>query len=363
MAAGARKGSPAASSIAVHTWLRLLRHAPTARVQAHAKINLILEVLGRRPDGFHEIRSVLVPIGLSDIVEVQLARQGLSLEVHGAPELAGPANLMVRAVLAFKDAFGVPGGIRLRLQKRIPIGAGLGGGSSDAAAVLRGLARLCRVTDRKRLGQLAANLGSDVPYFLGPGPAIITGRGENVSPVSALPRLWLVLHKPAFQISAAEAYRAWSSPGGPGRRSPRLPAPLTALGSAVKWPNPLGTRLRKCRSVTGVGRLLVNDLQPGCLWSHPELGSVLGQLQEAAPLGAQMSGSGPTCFGLFATRVHAEREAARLAAGSHERWILTRSLNSFSPVHLIDAPVAKLRPGVASWRSPTSRSFPSRKRS
>jgi 4-diphosphocytidyl-2-C-methyl-D-erythritol kinase len=337
----------------------LPQNVPTARVRAHAKINLILEVLGRRSDGFHEIRSLLVPIGLSDRVEIQLAGRGLSLEVAGAADLAGPSNLMVRAARAFQKAFGAPDGIRLRLEKRIPIGAGLGGGSSDAAAVLRGLARLCRVADRPRLAQLAGGLGSDVPYFLGPGAAVITGRGENVAPAPPLPTLWLLLLSPAFQISAAEAYRNWSSRGGPGYDSP----PLTALGSAVEWPDPLGKRLRKCRSVAGVGRLLVNDLQPGCLWSHPELGLPLGQLIEAAPLGAQMTGSGPTCFGIFPTRSLARAEVARLVAGFHPRWMITRSLRTFSPVHLAEAPVAKLRPGVASWRSPTSRSFRSKKRS
>ncbi|HUK67050.1 MAG TPA: hypothetical protein VLV17_09505, partial [Anaeromyxobacteraceae bacterium] len=155
------------------------------RARAPAKVNLLLRVGPRRADGYHEIVSLMVPLDLSDEVKlrVELGRRGgVHCRVPGRPELGGAENLAVRAALAFRRLFRVEDRIDILLDKRIPVTAGLGGGSSDAAAVLRMLARAYRVTDRSGLARAALEVGSDVPFFLGSGPAWARGRGEQLTP-------------------------------------------------------------------------------------------------------------------------------------------------------------------------------------
>ncbi|MBI3080319.1 MAG: 4-(cytidine 5'-diphospho)-2-C-methyl-D-erythritol kinase [candidate division NC10 bacterium] len=176
-------------------------------VSAPAKINVILEVLGRRADGYHDLWSVLVLVDLCDTVTVAPRKRGILLTVRPAPRKrgilltvhppvvpAGPGNLAFRAAEAFFETWGRPGGAAITLRKRIPVGGGLGGGSSDAAAVLAALnAMTGRPLTRERLLDLAAGLGSDVPFFFSGGAALITGRGEQVADLPSPPPRWLVL--------------------------------------------------------------------------------------------------------------------------------------------------------------------------
>jgi 4-diphosphocytidyl-2-C-methyl-D-erythritol kinase len=269
----------------------------TVLTAAHAKVNLILDVVARRPDGYHEIRSWLTLLDLADALKIERAARGVRVEVPAAPELETRDNLVVRAAEAFRDRFGGPKGLRIRLDKRIPITAGLGGGSSDAAATLRALARLEGVDDPAALHELAAGLGSDVPFFLALRAAVIAGRGERVVSAPAAPPCWFLLVKPPFGISAAEAYRAWR---------PRRAA-LTALqADANEW---MKRRLPRSAlaKAEALGELLSNDLQPGAAKLFPELRSVLRRLSALSPLGVLMSGSGPTCFAVFSDHVSARR--------------------------------------------------------
>jgi 4-diphosphocytidyl-2-C-methyl-D-erythritol kinase len=235
----------------------------------------------------------------------------------GAPELAGKTNLVYRAAVAFRRRFGGPAGVKLTLDKRIPITAGLGGGSSDAAATLRGLARLEGVDDPAALQALAEKLGSDVPFFLGRGAAFVSGRGERVKPAPAAPPCCLLLVKPPFGIRASEAYAAWRP----------QPATLTGLGPNANWTT-FTSKRPDFRTAKGVGRLLGNDLQPGALREFPRLRSVLGRLSELSPLGVAMSGSGPTCFALFANRSEAERAARAFRKGRSEQLLVARPVRS-----------------------------------
>jgi 4-diphosphocytidyl-2-C-methyl-D-erythritol kinase len=178
--------------------------------RAHAKVNVFLRILCRRDDGFHEIETLMAPVTLYDCLEVAPAH---TFEFHcDEPDLAGDDNLVVRAARLFFSETKREPKVRLRLQKRIPHGAGLGGGSSDAAATLRALNRFfeTRVSNAK-LHELAAQLGSDVSFFLQKGAAICSGRGEIVTP-TALPRpLILLLLKPDFSIPSSWAYSRWQS--------------------------------------------------------------------------------------------------------------------------------------------------------
>lgn len=293
---------------------------------APAKVNLLLRVGPLRPDGYHDLQSLMVPLDLGDAVEVRVSpRAGpVTCRTPGHPELDGAANLAARAAEAFRARFGVDRGMAIRVEKRTPITAGLGGGSSDAAAVLRCLARACGVRDQAALAEVGLSIGSDVPFFLGPGPAWAAGRGERLRPV-AVPTQHLVLlypRDPALAIRAGQAY-GWLDAAREGRPVRPLPRP--------------GPRFRP----TQVG----NDLEAPCMAHHPALGALRGLLVGAGATAALMSGSGPTVFGLFAGRAQARR-AARVV----------ESALGDQPVEVLVARTVQRPPRVATWRSPRSAS-------
>jgi 4-diphosphocytidyl-2-C-methyl-D-erythritol kinase len=300
---------------------------------APAKVNLVLRVGPLRADGYHEIESLMVPLDLADRVEVRVSsRPGpVSCRVPGRPELSGPDNLAARAAEAFRRRFGTASGIAIRIEKRVPVTAGLGGGSSDAAAVLRCLARAHRVRDRAALREVALEIGSDVPFFLLGGAAWARGRGEVLSPARP-PAFHLVLvypRDPRLAIRAGDAYR-WLD--------------ATRQGRPPAWPRPRGRF-----SLTQVG----NDLEPACVARHPALTALLGRLVRAGASAAIMSGSGPTVFGVFTRRAAAFRAAHRI--GSKEE--------DGTSSQILVARARGVEPRVASWRSPRSASSRSTRRS
>ena len=299
---------------------------------APAKVNLVLRVGPLRPDGFHAIRSLMVPLDLGDEVEVRISpRRGpVTCRTPGRPELDGPTNLAARAAEAFRARFGVDRGVAIRIAKRTPVTAGLGGGSSDAAAVLRCLARAFAVRDAAAVAELALGIGSDVPFFLGPGPAWAGGRGEALTPAE-VPPLDLVLVYPraaALAIRAGDAYR-WLDEARQGRR-----VPGSGAGGGPFRPSRVG-----------------NDLEPPCTARHPALRGLLGQLIGAGATVAIMSGSGPTVFGIFPGRGAARRAALAIGALAGDG------------AEVLVARTARRRPRVTRWRSPRSASSPSTRRS
>lgn len=278
----------------------------TYRSRAPAKVNLTLHVGGLREDGFHEIESLMVPLSLADEVEVAIGGSEDGIEVPGRPELEGPDNLCLRAVAAFRRRVGPAPGVKIRLFKEIPVAAGLGGGSSDAAAVLRALARdRGMALDDPRLQEAALEVGSDVPFFLRAEPAVARGRGERLSPPPFLPEvLHLVLVHPPFGVSAGDAYRALAAERA--GSIPPAPPPLEPMHDAV-----------------AVSRRLQNDLQAPISARYP-IRPLLDELLEAGALGALMSGSGPTVFGVFEGEQAAERGARALRGRPDRRvWVVT----------------------------------------
>jgi 4-diphosphocytidyl-2-C-methyl-D-erythritol kinase len=180
------------------------------RISAHAKINLSLRVLGKRPDGFHEIESLMAPVDLADEIEIASGGSGIRLRCSDPSLPAGEENLVVKAALAFCRRTGTPPDFEIALEKRIPHGAGLGGGSSDAAATLKALNDLAGgVCPPDDLIELAATLGSDAPFFLAGGAAKVTGRGERIEPVPFPHRFGVLLVKPPFGVPTPWAYGAW----------------------------------------------------------------------------------------------------------------------------------------------------------
>jgi 4-diphosphocytidyl-2-C-methyl-D-erythritol kinase len=273
----------------------------TTAYAAPAKINLFLRVLGRRDDGYHELETLVLPIGLGDRVHVHAgAGEGfrtlsLSLSVvEGRPGMArgvplGESNLVIRAAKELADHVGVRGFAEITLEKQVPSAAGLGGGSSDAASTLRALNELwgCGLA-AEDLRAVAAGVGSDVPALLAGGPVVARGRGERVEPVG-VPPLGLLLVTFDFGVSTRDAFAWWDQDGAVTGPDPaRL---LTALAEA--------TQEDPGDAAAGLSPLLFNDLRAPVVRRHPVIAEVLQRLTGAGASTAILCGSGPSVAALF----------------------------------------------------------------
>jgi len=260
----------------------------TARLKAFAKLNLGLRVLSKRPDGYHELRTVFQTISLADELEVSFRRaRRTGVRVTGTPEIAD--NLVAKAAHLVLEELKIQADIEFHLKKKIPMGAGLGGGSSDAAAVLLAIPVLAQKNmAEERLFGIAQQLGSDVPFFLWGGTALGIGRGEEVYPLPDQPGRRGLLVAPAIHSSTAEAYRD-------------LSAQLTLIG--------LQNKLFTFRQQIwrGAGAVYANDFEEVVFARYPELRRVKRQLMKAGANAAAMTGSGSAIFGLFSDPATLER--------------------------------------------------------
>jgi 4-diphosphocytidyl-2-C-methyl-D-erythritol kinase len=288
--------------------------APLVRpvtVRAHAKINLDLRVLGTRPDGFHELRTVFQALALHDTIECVPRPGPFAIECETAGVPLDRSNLVWRAADCLWRSLRREGHARdvlVRLHKRIPLQGGLGGGSTDAAATLVGLARAWRVPIRpNQLVDVASTLGADVPFFLSGGTALGLGRGDEIYPLADLPRHWVVLLVPGFGVASVDAY-AWYD-------AERDPARGPIVREAQYVPGPWPSRAAQ----------MINDLEGPITRHHPEIEQMKTALRRAGALAAAMSGSGSTVFGLFQKRAEAVLALERLS-GSGWRAVLTESL-------------------------------------
>jgi 4-diphosphocytidyl-2-C-methyl-D-erythritol kinase len=279
--------------------------------RALAKVNLDLRVLGTRADGYHELRTVFQTIDLHDILTAQEKPGPFVLKCRTPGVPLDDRNLVWRAATALWKALGRGGDpcdTLVTIEKGIPLEAGLGGGSADAAAGLQVLARLWGGAPLSLLREVAAGIGSDVPFFLSGGTALGLGRGEEIYPLVDLPPHWVVIVRPPFGVSTAEAYSWYDEDRTGGVREPR--GELQIL--PVPWP----TRAAQ----------MVNDLEAPVLRRHPEIGAIKSALREAGALAAAMSGSGSAVFGLFRTRPSAAR-ALRPLARAGSLALLTRTIS------------------------------------
>jgi 4-diphosphocytidyl-2-C-methyl-D-erythritol kinase len=252
-----------------------------ARVRALAKINLDLRVLGKRPDGFHELRTIFQTISLADTLDLAFT-PGRKTAIDLEDPLGIPDNLVVRAARMAMEAMGATGRVEMRLAKRIPMGAGLGGGSSDAAAVLLALPALAgRVLALPELSRIAGQLGSDVPFFLLGGTAVGIGRGTELFPLPDAPGLAAVLVAPGVHVNTAQAYRDLS------RR-------LTTESQQ----NKIFSFQANTWGGSGAGRA-ANDFEAVVFEQHRGLALLKKRLQRAGASVALMTGSGSALFGLF----------------------------------------------------------------
>ena len=269
------------------------------RLRAPAKLNLCLRVLGKRPDGYHEIETLFERIDLADELTFEPEPRELTLTCTDSELSCGEVNLIIKAARLLQQACGVARGARIHLIKRIPIAAGLGGGSSDAAAALVGLNALWECgLDRSALAPLAAQLGSDVPFFLLEEPfAIGRGRGELCEPLPAAAPLTQVLVVPAERLSTKDVY--------------------AAEGFGLTAPRPSIRMIAHALRNGSLGELaegLSNDLEPEAIRRCPVIAAIQARLRDLGCLGVLMSGSGSSVFGLCADATQAQRIAQCLSA-------------------------------------------------
>jgi 4-diphosphocytidyl-2-C-methyl-D-erythritol kinase len=278
------------------------------RVRAFAKINLSLRVLGTRPDGYHELRTIFQSIALHDTLTMRRVNGPLRITCDDPSLPCDRTNLVWRAAEALWKAArrrGMPRGVAIHLEKRIPRQAGLGGGSSDAAATLRALEKLWR-PDPQCVREAAVRLGADVPFFLEGGTVLGLERGDVLFPLRDRPRAWVVLIAPAFGISTPEAYRWWDEARGRTRDGAGTEQGRTRDG--------VGTDL-------GPSPTAINDLQAPVVQRYPEIGRIVRALARAGATCAAMSGSGSAVFGLFETRADAMAAAASVPSGARRTFV------------------------------------------
>jgi 4-diphosphocytidyl-2-C-methyl-D-erythritol kinase len=295
--------------------------AKARSVRARAKVNLFLRVVGMREDGYHELDTLIVPVSLADRIVVRAAADpsaptmSLSLEVTGREDVVSSvprdgSNLILRAAAALAERTGVRGFADVLLEKLVPIGAGLGGGSADAAAVLGVLNDLweCGLR-REALREVGAVVGSDVPALMMGGAVRAAGRGERVEPARVMPLSIVVVTFP-FSVSTPEAFRWWDREGSTGGERDELFAAAAPDGD-----------------LAALARLLSNDLEEPVTRRHPEIAEAKRMLLEGGALGAVMSGSGPSVVGLMAGKwPHLAPEAERAIGGLGARSLACEAI-------------------------------------
>ena len=278
-----------------------MTQGPVVTRRANAKINVFLRVLGAREDGYHDIESLVVPVSLADRITVRPADE-LRVSMKAVDNVArtvpaGGLNLALVAALALADECEDARGAEVEIEKEIPVAAGLGGGSSDAAATLGALNELwgCPL-DMEALTDIGARVGSDVPAMLAGGPVLVHGRGDVIDPAT-VERMWWVLLSFDYGVRSPDAYRWWDDD-----RALSGPEPAPLLVAATKG------------DPEALGPLLFNDLEPPVFTRHPDLAEAKDALLRAGALGAVMSGSGSSIVGLARDEPHAVSLAERWAS-------------------------------------------------
>ncbi len=292
-----------------------------------AKINLGLFILGKRPDGYHELETLLQMVSLFDEIDLEPVAQGIELEccAPGIPQDA--SNLAVRAAALLRDAFPEKSsGVRIHLKKNIPAGAGLGGGSGNAAGVLMGLNRLWDLKlTRDRLSTFAAQLGSDVPFFLWGPCALGRGRGEIMEPVAKPSgKFSVVLVYPGFPITTSEVYRA-------------LKIKLTKPGNHIS----ILEKFLSESEIVALGSRLHNDLEPVVEERFPEIEAIKIELLAQGAKGALLSGSGSTVFGIFDSPEQANAACSKMKRSDKGLLFVTETISEvseFLPEEMLNYP-------------------------
>ncbi len=260
------------------------------RIKAHAKINLGLDVLRRRPDGYHDVKMVMQTIGLCDRLTLKKIPNGIEMTTDSAELSCGRDNLAYRAAELMFGTFHISGGVQISLEKNIPIAAGMAGGSTDAAAVMKGISRLYDLDlPLSRLMELGVSIGADVPYCILGGTALAEGIGEKLTPLNPIPDFFLVVAKPDIGVSTKYVYQHLDAGGI--ARHPDIDGMVRAIESG---------------SLQGVLDRMGNVLESVTVPAYPVIDSLKRRMRELNAVNSMMSGSGPTVFGVFLSEQAAE---------------------------------------------------------
>ena len=251
------------------------------RIESPAKVNLFLEVLGKRKDGYHNVETILETVDLFDSLVLKEIEKGIEIKSN-LPELPlGKENLVYQAAALLEKRLGIEKGIQITINKRIPLASGLGGGSGNAASVLLGLNRLWNLNlSYEELFHLAREIGADVPFFLRSGRTLGKGRGDELQPLPQGPALYFVLVSPDFEVSTEWVYENLKN--------------LTKEARSIK----IILSALKSGKITRIGNSLYNRLEEAVILKHPQIAKIKKRLLELGACGALMSGSGPSVFGL-----------------------------------------------------------------
>lgn len=277
----------------------------TCHRKAYAKINLGLDVLGTLPNGYHEVRMVMQTVDIWDELTFEKAESGIVITTDSGELPTDENNLIYKAAKLMQEEFDIAGGVKIYLQKNIPIAAGMAGGSTDAAAAMRGLNELYELdVPEEKLMELGVRIGADVPYCIMGGTALAEGIGERLTRLPAAPKCFLVVAKPDYNVSTKEIYAKLDA------MKDYAHPDIDGIIAAIETGN-LG----------GVAKRLGNVLEDVTVQIHPEVTAVRELLQEKGALGSRMSGSGPTVFGIFDNHTAAEAAAESLKAMPDVRQI------------------------------------------
>lgn len=271
------------------------------KIFSPAKINLYLRILGKRPDGYHELETVMLPLDFGDQITLQLRKTDLTLECDNPDLPTNDSNLALGAAKLLVTRCGAEHGAKIMLRKNTPLAAGLGGGSSNAAAVFLGLKQLWGLhLNDSLLHELAASMGSDINFFMAGGAALCRGRGEQIEPVSCKFTGTILLVNPGFGISTKWAYESWARANAASRLTVNPPEVSLLLRALAE------------DDLTGISQGLFNSLEAPSLKKFPVLDLIKKALRASGAAGALMSGSGATVFGLFANAKAAEQSALQI---------------------------------------------------
>lgn len=267
---------------------------PTLSLKAPAKINYLLDVISRRPDGYHELRMIMQRIDLCDDITITLTESPeitVTCGKEGVPD--GPANIAWKAARIMLDLSNTSRGASIEITKNIPAAAGLGGGSSDAATVLIGMNQLLELgLSEQRLMEIGVTLGADVPFFIFQKTALAEGIGEKLSAMPEMPKAWILLVNPGVHVSTSWVYKTLQ---------------LTSERVLARLPEFFGT-------ITAVCSILSNDLESVTIPAFPVIAEIKNRMMQLGAVGSMMSGSGPTVFGIFNSRDEAVNACREISA-------------------------------------------------
>ncbi|WP_051083345.1 4-(cytidine 5'-diphospho)-2-C-methyl-D-erythritol kinase [Propionispira raffinosivorans] len=284
----------------------------TLKVDAYAKINLTLDILSKRPDGYHDVSMVMQSIGLCDRIKFSEEPKGsgitLVTNVPGLP--CGERNLAYRAAKLMMDTYHIEQGIHMNLTKRIPIAAGLAGGSSNAAAVILAMNEMfCLELSREELCSVGEKIGSDIPFCLCGGTMLAEGRGEKLTRLPVMPQCYVILAKPPVKVSTAWAYQNYQKEQV--KEHPKTDEILSCLAE---------------KNLVGIGKLLCNVLESVTINRYKEIDMLKKLMLKHGAMASLMSGSGPTVFGLTEDAKTAEHIAEQLRKLTNARIFVTKTV-------------------------------------